>query len=63
MDANGNIILSGEIPHLFQPTKARYLELNQLANEIYKKMNELGIKKEEYCYFGSIMQRIIQLPD
>jgi hypothetical protein len=47
----------------FQLTKKRVVELNQLGLKVYEYMNELGIKKEEYCMFGSIMQTLLSLPD
>ena len=47
----------------YQPTKKRALVLTTLAYQIYEKMNELGIRKEEYCHFGNVITQLLQLPD
>ena len=47
----------------YQPTKKRAVELTQLGLKVYDFMNEIGIKKSEYCHFGNVMQTLLSLPD
>jgi hypothetical protein len=44
-------------------TKTRFIELTRLAMEVYKNMQSLGIKQEEYCCFGDIMRNLLGFPD
>jgi len=51
----------------YQPTKKRAVELIGLGMKVYEYMNEIGIKKEEYCISGMLCNnfynyQINQLP-
>ena len=55
---------AGVVPTLrFQPTKKRAVELVGLGLKVYEYMTEIGIKQEEYCHFGNVMQTLLRLPD
>jgi hypothetical protein len=44
-------------------TKKRMVELTNIALKVCDFMKEQGIKPEEYCYFGRVMQNMVNLPD
>jgi len=51
----------GENPLKSSLTKQRYVELVQLAKIASEKLIEHGLQRHEYCEFGNIIQRIMQL--
>ena len=42
-------------------TKKRYVELVQLGLIASEELTKHGLQRNEYCEFGSIMQKIMQL--
>jgi hypothetical protein len=42
-------------------TKRRYVELVQLGLIASEELTKHGLKREEYCEFGRIMEKIMQL--
>ena len=46
-----------------RPTKKRAVELVALGLKVYEYMTEIGIKQEECCHFGNVMQTLLRLPD
>jgi hypothetical protein len=42
-------------------TKQRYVELVQLGKIVSEKLMENGLKRHEFCEFGRIMEKIMQL--
>ena len=42
-------------------TKQRYLELVQLGVTASQELTKHGLKRNEYCEFGRIMEKIMQL--
>lgn len=41
-------------------TRKRILELTDLALKVARYMDEMGIKRNEYCTFGEIIRRMIE---
>jgi len=43
-------------------TRKRFMELVDIADVIAGELDKLGLQKDEYCTFGELMSRFINLP-
>jgi hypothetical protein len=44
-----------------EPTRQRFLELTQLAVKACQELEAHGLKKDEYCLFGRIIEQVCRL--
>lgn len=46
-----------------QPTRSRMCELTVLARKIAGEVDKAGLKYDEFCLFGDIVQRMLHLKE